>query len=87
MVEFLTTLSLSQKPFVEPLIDTSIILEAVDGTKMPCYGKRKIIIQIGRKQYHQEVFITNTSEIILGMDFIHKYKMEFRWGPFGDYFI
>ena len=31
--------------------------------------------------------ITNTTEIILGMDFIKNYKMDLRLGEFGDYLL
>ena len=41
----------------------------------------------GRKTYKQTVYITNTNETILGMDFIKAYKMDFRWGEFGDYYM
>ena len=74
-------------PSPEDRLDPSVLLEAVDGSKMPCYGKKQLSIQIGRKMYHQTVFITNTSETILGMDFVLKNRMDFRWGEFGDYYM
>ena len=51
-------------------LDPTISLEAVDGSLMPCYGTKMITLKIGRKTYTQKVYITNTSEQILGMDFI-----------------
>ena len=60
-------------PSPEDTIDHSLQLETVDGTRMPCYGKKIFSFRIGRKTYHQTVFITNTSETILGMDFIEPY--------------
>ena len=47
------------------IIDPSIRLETVDGSKMPCYGKKTMTFRLGRKEYHQEVFITNTNETII----------------------
>ena len=74
-------------PSSSDTLDPSIVLEAVDGSKMPCYGTKVISLRIGRKTYHQKVYITNTSEQILGMDFIYPNKIDFRWGEFGDYFL
>ena len=50
--------------------DPSLRLEAVDGSVLTCYGKKQGQFQIGRKTYNQPLFITNTMETILGMDFI-----------------
>ena len=72
------------KPLQSDRIDPSILLETVNGQGMNCYGKRPHSIQIGRKMYHIEAVISDTTDNILGMDFISKYKFEFRWGEFGD---
>ena len=74
-------------PSPDDKVDPSIVLEAVDGSRMPCYGTKTLTFRIGRKTYHQQAFITNTSENILGMDFIHHYKMENRWSEYGDYYL
>ena len=55
-------------------------LEAVDGSILPTYGKKTLSVKMGRKVYEQEVIVTNTTETILGMDFIKKYRIDFRWG-------
>ena len=67
--------------------DPNIMLETVDGSLMPAYGKKETVFKLGRKTYHQTLIVTNTSETILGMDFIKQYKMDFRWGEFGDYYL
>ena len=36
-------------------LDPTIILETVDGSKMPCYGTKQFSFRIGRKTYHQKV--------------------------------
>ena len=41
------------------VLDPSIRLEAVDGSLLPCYGKKIMSIRIGRKMYHQEVIKTS----------------------------
>ena len=33
-------------------VDKSLQLETVDGSKMPCYGKKTFSFRIGRKTYH-----------------------------------
>ena len=58
-------------------VDPSVILETVDGSRMPYYGKKQFSFQLGRKQYHQELKVTNTTETILGMDFIKANKIPF----------
>lgn len=68
-------------------LDPHLRLEAVDGSNLPCYGKKNMSVRIGRKTYHQNIFISNTSEVIFGMDFIMKNKIEFFWGEFGDYYM
>ena len=65
--------------------DPNLLVEAVDGSLMTCYGRKMQDFQIGRKTYHQQMTITNTTEVILGMDFIKRYRIDFRWGEFGDY--
>ena len=67
--------------------DPNLAVEAVDGSLMTCYGRKQQSFHTGRKQYHQQMIITNTTEVILGMDFIKNYKIDFRWNEFGDYFM
>ena len=69
------------------VVDPTLALETVDGSRMPCYGKKDMEFRMGRKTYKMPVYITNTTEPILGMDFIKKYKLDFRWSEFGDYYL
>ena len=64
-----------------------IRLEAVNGSVIPCYGKKMCTVRFGRKEYHIEAFITDTTEDLLGSDFINKYRLEFRWGEFDDLYL
>ena len=57
-----------------------LLLEAVDGSILPTYGKKSLSIRMGRKTYQQTVIVTNTTETILGMDFIKANRIDFRWG-------
>ena len=56
-------------------------------TTWNCYGRKNHTIRLGRKEFHINAAISNTTDNILGMDFIHKYKLDFRWNEFGDLFI
>ena len=39
-------------PQAGDVINHDILLETVDGSRMPCYGTKTIDIKIGRKTYH-----------------------------------
>ena len=67
--------------------DPSLAVEAVDGSLMTCYGRKQQTFHTNRKKYHQQMVITDTTETILGMDFIKNYKIDFRWGELGDYYM
>ena len=50
-------------------------LETVAGTQMACYGKKMLTVRLNRKEYHIEAVISKTTDTILGMDFLDKYKI------------
>ena len=75
------------KPSAGDKVNPNILLEAVNGTNMKCYGKKQHSVRFSRKTYHIEAVISETNENILGMDFIAKYRFDFRWGPFGDLYL
>ena len=60
-------------------LNPTAILKTADGKSMPTYGTKKLDIQIGRKAYSVEATITNVTQPIIGMDFISKYRLGFRW--------
>ena len=65
-------------------VDDNVILEAVDGKKFDCYGKKEIEIKIGRKNYRIEAVIAKVKAPLLGWDFNRKYRLDLIWGDFGD---
>ena len=75
------------KPSPSDVVNPRLRLETVDGSEIPCYGKKNYSIRIGRKEYHIDAVISKTTDAILGMDFIKKYKIEQRWDEFGDYYL
>ena len=61
------------------LLDDSVTLIAVNGSRIPTYGTRQLSFNIGRKVYHQEALICDINQDILGMDFVDKYKLGLDW--------
>ena len=58
------------KPGPDDRVNPFLKLEAVNGAEMPCYGKKSHSVRLGRKTYHIEAVISDTTDTILGMDFI-----------------
>ena len=75
------------KPSQGDVLRPDLLLESVDGSRLKCYGKKEHSVRLGRKEYHIQAVISDTTDNILGMDFIMKYKLDFRWGPFGDLYL
>ena len=75
------------KPGPNDHLRPDLLLESVDGSKLPCYGTKPLSVRPGRKEYKIETVISNTTDTILGMDFLDKYGFEFRRGEFGDLFL
>ena len=62
--------------------DHNFKLVAVNGSKIPTYGVREIMIQINRKKYSMPAVVCDVQQDILGMDFLTKYKLNFEWDDF-----
>ena len=59
-------------------VDPRVMLEMVDGSKMPSYGTKQAVFKLGRKEYHQPLVITTTNETILGIEvkFVPPYHQQ-----------
>ena len=68
-------------------IDETVRLQSVDGTRFACYGRKKLDIRIGRKNYSIEAVIAKVKTPLLGWDFFMKYRLDLIWGDFGDLFL
>ena len=66
------------KAQLHDVLQPDLLLEAADGSRLKCYGTKPLNLRLGRKEYHIDTVISNTTDTILGMDFIDKYKLEFR---------
>ena len=65
-------------------VDPSVVLKAVNGTKLKCYGYKDVDIKIGRKTYAIQVVKTDVSSPVLGWNFTRKHRLTMDWSEFGD---
>ena len=68
-------------------LDETRYLQAVNGSKIQCYGKKEIEVRLGRKTYTIEAIVADVSQDILGWDFLQKYKLNWEWSQFGDLYL
>ena len=67
--------------------DPSRSLRAVNGSRLKCYGKKEIVVKLGRKQLKFEAIKADVSSPILGWDFIRAHKLSFVWNKWGDILV
>ena len=65
----------------------NLALIAANGTLIECCGYKTITIQLGRKQYEIKAAIARIQGMILGWDFIKKYRMSFWWDKWGECYL
>ena len=63
-------------------LDESVKLVAVNGSKIPTYGTRDLVVKINRKTYRIKAVVCDIKQDILGFDFITKYKLNLEWDDF-----
>ena len=59
-------------------------LRAVNGSKIRTYGKKKIVVKIGRKTYDFEAVIADVDTPVLGWDFMRRHRLGVVWNQWGD---
>ena len=64
--------------------DPKMRLKAVNGSKLKCYGYKKVEVKIGRKTYDIEAVKTDVQKPILGWNFTRKHKLTTSWTTWGD---
>ena len=72
------------EPGPDDVVRPDLALVAANGTIIECYGHKTIEIKMGRKTYYMKAAIANIEGIILGWDFIKKYKLSFWWDRWGE---
>ena len=60
------------------------MLESSKWARIKCFGKKEVMIKIGRKEYNFEVFVADVESPVLGWDFIRRNKLDIVWNEFGD---
>ena len=57
----------------------NVFLKAANGSRMACYGRKKVTIKIARKPYHFEFIKAQVETPIIGWDFMKHHKLDLRW--------
>ena len=65
-------------------VDPSIALKAVNGSRLKCFGRKRVEIKLGRKTYPIDMLKTEVKKPILGWDFTRKHRLTQDWTEFGD---
>ena len=60
-------------------LDSTLVLEAVNSSRIATYGKRIKEVRIGRKSYHKEIILADVEMPVLGWDFLKKYHLSLMW--------
>ena len=68
-------------------VDNFVKLQAINSATFPCYGKRNLKINFGKKVYIIKAVIAKVKSPILQWDFIRKCKFDWIWGEFGDLYL
>ena len=66
----------------EDKVDNAVRLVAVNGSRIPTYGTKELVIKMGRQTYRIQAVICDVKQDILGFDFITKYKLGLEWDDF-----
>ena len=59
-------------------------LRAVNGSRIKCFGTKKIDIKIGRKSYPFTAIKAEVDSPVIGWDFIRAHKLDLVWTEDGD---
>ena len=57
--------------------DPTMTLRAANGSKMKCFGTKKLTVQINRKEYSIQAIKTEVKSPILGWNFVKKHRLGF----------
>ena len=71
-------------PDPEDKPDHNMSLRAANGSKMKCFGTKKLTVQINRKEYSIQAIKTEVKSPILGWNFVRKHRLGFEWNDWGD---
>ena len=69
------------------VVDPTIRLKAVNGSRIDCYGYKDIYIKLNRKSYKFRAVKANIDSPVIGWDFIRFHRWNFIWNEFGDIMV
>ena len=64
--------------------DPHMCLKAVNGTKIKCFGYKKIEVRIGRKTYGFQAVKAQVESPVLGWDFVTHHRLNLIWNDEGE---
>ena len=68
----------------DDVVQPGMYLQAVNGQRVDCCGKRKIAVQLGRKRFEFEAVVAKIKSTIIGWDFICHFKLNWEWDQWGN---
>ena len=88
MKEFLLCDSGSQITAVPPepgdKVVPGLVLRAVNGSRIECFGYKMIEVKIGRKTYPFKAIKALVDSTVLGWDFFRRHRLDLIWNDWGD---
>ena len=69
-------------PGDKPIPD--IMLKAVNGSKLKCFGYKEVVIKIGRKEIRHEFIKADVVSPVIGYDFLKKHRLHLGFNQFGQ---
>ena len=68
-------------------VDPSIRLKAINGTKLKCYGFKKIEVKLNRKTYGFKAIKAEVDTPVIGADFFKHHKLGLEWAEDDEVYI
>ena len=68
-------------------VDPSIRLKAINGTKLKCFGFKKVEVKIGRKTYGFQAVKAEVDSPVIGADFFKHHKLGLEWADDDEVYI
>ena len=59
--------------------DSKLALQAINGTKIPTYGKKTVKLRFDKKTFEYEMVLAPVDSPIIGFDMIMKFKLDLLW--------
>ena len=60
-------------------LDTDRGLQAVNGTKIPTFGKKTVKVRFNKKVFEHDMSVATVNTGIIGWDFLAKFRFDLLW--------